>query len=116
MSYLFRTPIITVMKRYIYLSATPEALIASHLPPQEFGNYLAVGTKKRMRGQAIFFSVDLQKLEYMPEDYLDERLVPYDDGEPKRSVYLSIYRVMEQVALNALGNLYLVTSDGKVLE
>lgn len=104
------------MKRYIYLSATPEALIASHLPPQEFGNYLAVGTKKRMRGQAIFFSVDLQKLENVPEDYLDERLVPYDDGEPKRSVYLSIYRVMEQVALNALGNLYLVTSDGKVLE
>src|SRR6056297_608659 len=101
MFYLIRAPIITVMKRYIYLSATPEALIASHLPPQEFGNYLAVGTKKRMRGQAIFFSVDMQKMESLPEDYMDERLVPYESGEPKRSVYLSIYRVMEQVSLNA---------------
>lgn len=104
------------MKRYIYLSATPEALIASHLPPQEFGNYLAVGTRKRMRGQAIFFSLDMQKLEALPENYLNERLVPYADGEPKRSVYISIYRVMEQVSLDALMNLYLVTYDGKVLE
>lgn len=104
------------MKRYIYLSATPEALIASHLPPREFGNYLAVGSRKRMRGQAIFFSLDMQKLEDLPEDYMDERLVPYPDGEPKRSVYISIYRVMEQVSLDALMNLYLVTYDGKVLE
>lgn len=43
------------MKRYLYLSLLPEALIASMLPPEEFGNYLAVGTKKRTRGQAIFF-------------------------------------------------------------
>jgi hypothetical protein len=30
----------------------PEALIASMLPPVDFGTYLAVGTKKRTSGDA----------------------------------------------------------------
>jgi hypothetical protein len=55
-------------------------------------------------------------METLPFDYINERLVPYDNGEPKRSVYLSIYRVMEQVPLEAVKGLYLVTDDGKVLE
>lgn len=104
------------MKQYIYLCATPESLIASHLSPEDFGNYLAVGTRKRLRGQAIYFEVDAGKMPTLDGDYLRERLVPYKDGEPKRSVYLSIYRVMEQVPLEALKSLYLVTDDGKVLE
>ena len=34
------------MSKFIYLTATPEALIASMLPPKEFGEYLSTGTKK----------------------------------------------------------------------
>jgi hypothetical protein len=104
------------MKQYIYLSATPESLVASHLPPVEFGNYLAVGTKKRIRGQAIFFEVDPGKLDNLPKEYIEKRLVPYENGEPKRSLYLSIYRVLEHTPLEAFKNLFLVTDDGKVLE
>jgi hypothetical protein len=104
------------MKQYLYLSATPESLVASQLAPLEFGNYLAVGTRKRTRGQAIFFELDLEKVENLPVDYLNERLVPYEDGEPKRSVFLSIYRVLENISLDVLKNLFLVTDDGKVLE
>jgi hypothetical protein len=52
----------------------------------------------------------------LPTKYLNERLVPYEDGEPKRSVYLSIYRVLENTPLEAMKNLYLVTDDGRVLE
>ena len=104
------------MNKYIYLSATPESLVASHLPPFEFGNYLAVGTKKRTRGQAIFFEVDPGKLYSLPTKYIEKRLVPYENGEPKRSLYLSIYRVLENTPLEAFRNLYLVTDDGKVLE
>jgi len=104
------------MDQYVYLSATPESLVASQLPPIEFGNYMAVGTRKRVRGQAIFFEVDMDKVDTLPRDYINERLVPYEDGEPKRSVFLSIYRVMEQIPLEALKDLYLVTDDGKVLE
>ena len=46
------------MEKYLYLSLIPESLIASQLPPEEFGNYYAVGTRKRSRGQAIFFEVE----------------------------------------------------------
>jgi hypothetical protein len=104
------------MSIFFYLSLVPEALIASMLPPKEFGNYLAVGTKKRTRGQAIFFLLkDLPRDSFGIED-IEKKCVPHPDGEPKHSLYLSIYRVLEQTPLHALGNLYLVTPDGRVLE
>jgi hypothetical protein len=95
---------------------TPESLIASNLAPFEFGNYLCVGTKKRTRSQNIYFELDPVKLKNLPVDYIEKKLVPYADGEPKRSVYCSIYRVLENTPLAALKNLYLATDDGKVLE
>ena len=104
------------MKSYYYLVFTPESLIASHLAPNDFGNYLSVGTKKRIRGQNIFFELEPNKLDDLPFDYIANKLVPYPNGEPKRSVYFGIYRVLERVPLEALKNLYLVTDDGKVLE
>jgi hypothetical protein len=105
------------MEIYLYLSLLPEALIASHLPPQDFGNYMAVGSKKRTRGEAIFFQVSRDfKSDSFPLDKLDTLCVPHPNGDPKRSKYLSIYRVLERVPLSALMNLYLVTDDGRVLE
>jgi hypothetical protein len=105
-----------IMKNYLYLSVTPEALIASMLPPEEFGNYLAVGSQKRTRGQAVFFEVDAQKAgNVIPMDYIQKRCVPHTNGSPKRSLYLSIYRVLERIPLEALKDLYLTTDDGRVL-
>lgn len=105
------------MKRYIYLSLTPEALIASMLSPEDFGSYLATGTKKRTRGQAMFFEVDMEAVkEMLPMDYIEKRCVPQEGGRPKSSVYLSIYRVLETIPLESLKSLYLATDDGRVLE
>lgn len=104
------------MKKYYYLVLTPESLIVSHLAPFEFGNYLSVGTKKRTRGQNIFFELDPNKMNNLPEDYIESKVVPYANGEPKRSVFCFIYRALEKTPLAALINLYLVTDDGKVLE
>lgn len=104
------------MKTYYYLVATPESLIVSHLAPFEFGNYLSVGTKKQIHGQNIFFELNPQRLKDLPEDYIKNKLVPYSNGEPKRSVFCSIYRVFEKTPLSAMKNLYLATDDGKVLE
>lgn len=104
------------MKKYLYLLLTPEALIGSMLPPEEFGNYLAVGTKKRSRGQAIFFEVDPTLMDgKFPQERWENECIPHQDGTPKRSLYLSIYRVLENVPLNALMDLYLATDDGRVL-
>lgn len=110
------TPKPFLMKKYLYLSLTPESLVASHLPPAEFGHYLAVGTRKRLRGQAIFMELDQNKYRDLPLEYINRRLVPYENGEPKRSLYLSIYRVLEFIPLAAMMHLYLATDDGKVLE
>jgi len=104
------------MKTYLYFCLTPESLIASMLPPMEFGSYLAVRTKKRTHGQAIFFQVEgLESPEFPLED-IEKRCVPHEDGKPKHSVYLSIYRVLERLPLSTIKNLYLVTQDGRVLE
>jgi len=105
------------MSKFIYLTATPEALIASMLPPTEFGTYLSTGTKKRNKGQAIFFEVDLGKIEKLIDmDSLNQRCVAKADGKPKSSVYLSVYKTLELIPLSALKSLYLTTDNGYTLE
>ncbi len=105
------------MAVHLYLSMIPEALIASMLPPLDFGVYYAVGTEKKSRGQAQFFSVNRSfPSDYFPLSEIESRTVPHADGQPKHSVYLSVYRVLEHVPISAIGNLYLATRDGRVLE
>jgi hypothetical protein len=105
------------MKKYIYLSTTPEALIASMLPPKEFGAYFSTGTKKMNKGQAIFFEVDLAQIEKLIDiDSMNRRCVAKPDGSPKSSVYLSVYKVLEMIPLSALKSLYLTTDNGHILE
>ncbi len=103
---------------YLYASLIPQALIASMLDPWEFGRYYAVGTMARSRGVAVFFGVDPEKVptDEFPLHLIGERCVAKPDGSPKRSVYLSIYRVLSRIPLEALGRLYLVTRDGQTLE
>ncbi len=102
---------------YIYLSLYPESLIASMLEPEQFGTYLATGTKKRTQGPAMFF--DLRN-DFTSKDFdlelAKKRCVPKPNGEPKHSVYLSIYRVLERVPLEAINNIWLTTRDGRVLK
>lgn len=105
------------MSTYIYLTSNPEALVGSMLPPEEFGHYLSTGTKKRNRGQAIFFEVDMEKISSLINmESLNKRCVAKPDGKPKSSVYLSVYRVLETIPVVALKNLYLSTDHGCVLE
>jgi hypothetical protein len=105
------------MAVHLYLSTIPEALIASMLTPMDFGMYYSVGMEKKSRGQAQYFSVDRGfSSDYFPMSEIDSRCVPHPNGEPKHSVYLSVYRVLEHVPLSAIGKLYLATRDGRVLE
>lgn len=106
------------MKIHYYLVCSRfEALVASHLGPEDFGLYMAVGTKKLTSGRVIFFEIDPAGLD--PERFrladIEKRCAPHPDGGPKRSKYLSVYRVMEFIELGAYGKLYLTTSDGRVL-
>jgi hypothetical protein len=104
------------MTVYLYFSLIPEALIASNLPPEKFGQYYATGSDYKSKGQCLFFEVDPN----FRSDYFDlataiGRCVPTADGTPKHSVYVSVYRVLEHLPISALGRLYLTTSYGHTL-
>jgi hypothetical protein len=104
------------MKIYYYLSLIPESLIASMLPPEEFGNYYALGSHKRSRGQAIFFEINPEKAgEAIDMATVESRCVPHEDGSPRKSTYLRIYRTLESIPTEALGRLFLTTDDGRTL-
>lgn len=104
------------MTVHLYLSLMPEALIASMLSPEEFGVYYAVGSHRKLHGQAIFLEIEPNFRDdfFRIEDGV-ARCVPHDDGTPKKSVYISTYRVLEHVPLSSVQKLYLVTSYGETL-
>lgn len=104
------------MDVHLYLSMIPEALIASMLTPEEFGVYYALGTAKKSRGQAIFFEIDPDfRHDYFRVEDGVRRCMPHEDGRPKASIYISVYRALEHVSLDAIQRLYLVTKDGRIL-
>jgi hypothetical protein len=104
------------MTVHLYFSLIPEALIASMLPPEQFGQYYATGHKYKSKGQAIFFEVDPSfRHGFFPIDEGIGRCTAHPDGTPKNSVYISIYRVLEHIPVSALGKLYLSTAYGHTL-
>jgi hypothetical protein len=104
------------MDTHIYLLVFPESLVVSMLGPAEFGAYLATGTKKRAREQAMYFELDSGfASDYFDLDKARNVCVPHEDGRPKHSVYVSTYRVLEHVPLSVMGDLWLTTRDGRGL-
>ena len=104
------------MTVHLYFSLIPEALIASNLPPEQFGQYYATGSGFKSKGQCLFFEVDPSfRHPYFEIDTAISRCVPAADGTPKHSVYVSTYRVLEHLPLNALVKLYLTTAYGHTL-
>ena len=104
------------MSIHLYFSLIPEALIASMLPPEEFGQYYATGHKFKSKGQAVFFEIDPSyRHAFFDIDAAFAKCVAKPDGSPKNSVYISMYRVMEHLTMASLGKLYLSTANGATL-
>lgn len=100
------------MKNHLYLSLMPESLVASHLTPNEFGAYVATGSQKRARGQAIFFKLTDAYADTILTGELARELA---ERQPRKSLYLSIYRVLEKTPIDAIESLHLTTDDGRTL-
>ena len=104
------------MDKHLYLSLMPEALVASQLSPDEFGAYYAVGAEHKTQGQAAFFEIDPAfRNDFFPIEEKLSLCIPHSDGKPKNSVYIAVYRVVENIPLSAIIRLYLVTKDGRAL-
>lgn len=105
------------MQTYYYLSVFPtQALIASQLEPRHFGSYMATGKKNGSFERIIFIEVEGEFGDYFDWEYSKERCVLHDDGRPKNSVWISVYRALEHTPLSAMKSMYLVTTDGRALE
>lgn len=105
------------METQFYLTIFPmEALIASQLGPLDFGSYMATGTKNGSFEKVMFVEVEPGFGDAFDWDYAKERCVPHENGEPKHSVWMSVYRVLEHIPLAKLKSLYLATNDGRTLE
>ncbi len=104
------------MDVHLYFSLIPEALIASNLPPEKFGQYYATGSGYKSKGQCLFFEIspDFRSKHFEIGTAID-RCRPTSAGAPKHSVYISVYRVLEHLPIAALGKLYLTTSYGHTL-
>lgn len=104
------------MDVHLYFSLIPEALIASNLPPEKFGQYYSTGSGYKSKGQSLFFEVSPDfRSEHFEIATAIERCRPTPAGTPKHSVYVSVYRVLEHLPIDALGKLYLTTSYGHTL-
>ncbi len=101
---------------YFYVVFSPiEALIASQLEPKAFGSYMARGSKKGSAERLMFAEIKGGFGDYFDWEYAKQKCVAHADGEPKHSLYLSIYRVIEHIPLIQYKNVYLVTKDGSTL-
>lgn len=101
---------------HYYLSVYPtEALIASQLGPEQFGAYMATGSNKGSAEKIVFIELSGEFGDHFDWAYAHEKCVPHASGDPKHSVYLSVYRVLEVVPLEKLGSMYLTTRDGRSL-
>lgn len=104
------------MAVHYYMTVFPtEALIASQLKPEQFAAYMALGDRKAAADQLMFIEVEGGFGSAFDWEYARKKCVPHSDGRLKNSLYLGVYRVLEQLPLEALGKLYLVTKDGRAL-
>ena len=104
-------------EKHLYMIVFPiNALVASQLTPDKFGEHYTIGSAKHYRGKVLFVEVDLKfRNSHFDIDHYLELTVPHADGSPKKTKFISSYAVLEHVQLNALKNLYLVTVNGKTL-
>lgn len=104
--------------KFLYSIMFPNyGLVASMLPPKEFGRHYTVGSSRYFHGQVIFAEIDINfRHDYFPIDRYLTDLKPKADGSPKRTKFIKTYRVLEHLDLGAFKSLYVTTTVGKTLE
>lgn len=104
-------------EKRLYMIVFPiNALVASQLEPDKFGEHYTLGSAKHFSGKVIFAEIDVNYTH--PDLEIDrylEQTVPHEDGSPKKTKFISSYNVLEKIDLSAIKKIFLCTSNGKVL-
>ncbi len=102
--------------RYYFSVFPMEALVASELSPEQFGSYMATGARKGSAEKIIFIEVEGNFGKEFDWNYAEKNCIKHKNGDPKNSLYLSVYRVLERIPVERLKNVYLTTRDGRTIE
>jgi len=105
-------------EKRMYLILHPNlALVGSQLDPSQFADHYTSGSSRYHSGKVIFAEVDPAfRHPYFPIEDMMKKLVPHpDDGRPKATKFISSYRVLEHMDLEAILTLHLVTPEGDIL-
>ncbi len=104
-------------EQHLYAIMWPNhALVASNLAPEEFGSHYTIGSSRYFHGQVVFAEIKSDfRNEYFEIDRYLKEVVPKPDGQPKRTKFISTYRVLEHLYLDAFMDLFITSVEGKVL-
>ncbi|MFP4494396.1 MAG: hypothetical protein ACLFN3_00605 [Halochromatium sp.] len=100
---------------YQILAPNP-ALVASQLDPEAFAKHYTAGSVRYYAGKVVFAEIDLDyRHPYFKIDDALAALQPHPDGRPKATKFISTYRVLEHIDLEAIQRLFLSTPEGYTL-
>jgi hypothetical protein len=104
--------------KHLYQILYPnQGLIASQLGPQDFARHYLVGSVRHYNGKLVFAEIDPDfRNPYFAIDEAFAATVPHADGSPKRTKFISSYRVLEHMDFDSILKLYLANSEAQVLE
>ncbi|MBU0558928.1 MAG: hypothetical protein KKD86_12915 [Bacteroidetes bacterium] len=104
-------------EKHLYMIVFPiNALVASQLEPDKFGEHYTVGGAKHFSGKVIFAELDINfRSDYFEIGKYLAATIPHEDGSPKKTKFIKSYNVLEHVDLDAIKKLHLCTANGKVL-
>lgn len=104
-------------EQHLYAIMWPNhALVASNLGPNEFGKHYTIGSSRYFHGQVVFAEIDSEyRHDYFEIDRYMSEVVPKPDGSPKRTKFISTYRVLEHLEMTAFRDLHITSVEGRVL-
>lgn len=107
----------TQLQNHLYMICYPnQALVLSQLSPEDFCFRYSYGSASFYSGKLIFAELDLNyRNDFFPIDEAIEKFHAHEDGSPKATKYISAYRVLEHVDVEAVKTLYLANADGSCL-
>ncbi len=99
---------------HLYMICYPNsALVLSHLSPEDFVFRYSYGSASYYSGKLIFAEIDINyRNPYFQIEKALSEFKPHSDGSPKATKYLSSYRVLEHVEIDAIQTMYLANADG----
>lgn len=104
------------LRLYAILHPSP-ALVASQMVPERFAQHYLAGSFRHYSGKVVFARLDPTFRDpYFLIDEALEAVQPHEDGRPKATKFISVYRVLEHLDFQKIERLYLSTPEGAVLE